>query len=218
MGLALCVPSVASAANGFYVGGYGGLNFLSDVDTNSVQGNVSTSSEYDTGYALGAVAGYSFDLDQSRADGLALRTELDVGYRENSIDSIDGTGTFGNATLSGRTSNVSGDVSTFSGLANAWVDYRVGRITPYVGGGIGLANVSANGISALGVEAVDDSDTVFAYQLGTGVAYNLTEQFALTLDYSYFATSDPELTDEAGGDFEAEVASHSVMAGVRFGF
>jgi outer membrane autotransporter protein len=113
---------------------------------------------------------------------------------------------------------VDGDISTFSGLANAWVDYRVGRFTPYIGGGIGLANVSANEISIAGTDVVDDSDTVFAYQVGTGVAYSLTQNFSLTLDYRYFATSDPKLTDEAGGDLEAEVSNHSILAGVRYGF
>lgn len=214
----LLVPGIAAAESGPYVGAYGGLNFLNESDLDTGISGVDADADFDTGFALGAVAGYTYDLEVNRADGLAIRGELDVGYRQNSIDSVGGSATIGGTTLSGSTGNVDGDVSTFSGLANAWVDYTIGRFTPYVGGGIGLASVSVNDVSILGVDAVDDSDTVFAYQLGTGIAYSLTSNASLTLDYRYFATADPEFTDTAGGDFEAEIGSHSVLAGVRFGF
>lgn len=214
----LIAPSVAAAESGPYVGAYGGLNFLNESDLDTGISGVDADADFETGFALGAVAGYTYDADVGRADGLAIRGELDIGYRQNSLDSVGGSATIGGSTLSGSTGDVDGDVSTLSGLANAWVDYKVGRFTPYIGGGIGLANVSVNDVSILGVDAVDDSDTVFAYQLGGGVAYSLTSSASLTLDYRYFATADPEFTDAAGDDFEAEIGSHSILAGVRFGF
>jgi opacity protein-like surface antigen len=59
--------------------------------------------------------------------------------------------------------------------------------------------------------AVDESDTVFAYQLAGGVAYDLSDKFALTLDYHYLDTAEFE-------DIEADYSAHEVRAGVRYSF
>lgn len=216
---AILAPSAASADSGFYVGGYGGLNFQNDLDTENQTNGSTTSSDMDTGFVLGAVGGYKYDFNPGADRGFAVRTELDIAYRENGIDSTTVPAGQGGSSLPVGTNNgVSGDVSTFSGLANVWVDYKVGKFTPYIGGGIGLAEVSINDFSNNGTLLVDDSDTVFAYQVGTGVAYALTQSVSLTADYRYFATADAEVSDVGGNTSDVENSSHSVMAGVRYSF
>ena len=56
-------------------------------------------------------------------------------------------------------------------------------------------------------------DTVFAWQLMAGLAYNFTPNMAATFSYAYFATSDPEFEG-----IEFDYASHNVIVGLRFGF
>ena len=73
--------------------------------------------------------------------------------------------------------------------------------TPYIGGGIGFANVDLD----------SEDDRVFAYQLGIGVGYAIDEVITLDLGYRYFATSDPEFL----GGIKAEYSSHNLLVGIR---
>jgi opacity protein-like surface antigen len=63
----------------------------------------------------------------------------------------------------------------------------------------------------------DESTTVFAYKLATGLAYTFTETVDMTLDYSYFATTDPVL---ANGWLQEtfEYKSHNINLGFRINF
>ena len=64
------------------------------------------------------------------------------------------------------------------------------EITPYIGGGLGVANVaidnlslSMNGVTILGSE----DDTVFAYQVGLGIGYEINDEMTADFGYRYFA-------------------------------
>ncbi len=59
----------------------------------------------------------------------------------------------------------------------------------------------------------NDDDTVFAYQVGAGVGYAVTEKVSFDVKYRYFATSDPEFDTT-----KAEYSSHNVYAGIRVTF
>ena len=80
---------------------------------------------------------------------------------------------------------------------------------PYIGGGLGFARVSVNDLSILGIPSTDDDDSVFAYQLGAGAAWEIDPNLAVTFDYRWFATQDLEMTNLAGVGFKAEVSSHN---------
>ena len=56
-----------------------------------------------------------------------------------------------------------------------------------------------------------DNDTVFAYQVGAGVAFAINKHFTIDLKYRFFATEELETTI---GTFE----SHNVYLGVRYNF
>jgi opacity protein-like surface antigen len=79
-----------------------------------------------------------------------------------------------------------------------------------------VAHVSVNDLSIGGVTIADDSDTVFAWQIGGGLGWELNPNWGISLNYRWFSTSDPEFRDELGGDFSAEYSSHNLTAGLTY--
>ena len=190
-------PNAARAQeDGFYVGGAAGLSVLNDI---TLQGTgIDDTVEFDDGLSGIAALGYGF--------GGGLRTELELGYRENDADSVSGT----------DAGAVSGDVTALSAMANVAFDFNFGRVTPYVGAGIGLANIDAD--TTLGATVIDDDDTVFAYQGLAGVAFGVTERVKLTLDYRFLNTEEFDVTTNGGTSVDGNYRDHSVMVGLRFSF
>jgi len=189
------------AQDGPYFGLYGGANFVEDSD---VEGG--GEADLDTGTVFGGVLGYSHGLDRMGLNNINFRPELDLGYRTNELDSLSGGG------------NLDGDFDTFHAMANTWFDYEIGRFKPYVGGGLGVAVVSLDDAQLNNTPVGDDEDTVFAYQAGAGVAYQLMRQWEVSVDYRFFETEDPTFNAAGGGDFETENRNHSVLATLRYSF
>jgi opacity protein-like surface antigen len=104
-------------------------------------------------------------------------------------------------------------------MANAWYDFDLGLpITPYVGGGIGLAQVKISG-DLDGSRLFEKNDSVFAWQVGAGASLPISDTTKLFLDYRYFSAADAHLKLEPGyngGSISADFNSHSLMLGVRF--
>jgi opacity protein-like surface antigen len=61
----------------------------------------------------------------------------------------------------------------------------------------------------------DEDDTVFAYQLGVGTGYAVTETVTLDCKYRYLRTEDFSIE---GGDVEVASPSHSITVGIRVAF
>src|SRR5690349_14159211 len=84
----LCSVSGAAMAqqtSGFYLGIGGGANWARDSDING--GAINTKAEYDTGWAALGTVGYGF--------GNGLRLELELGYRDNDVDKVQGVANAG---------------------------------------------------------------------------------------------------------------------------
>ena len=205
---AALMPGLAVAQQtGFYIGASGGAAFTMDAD--NAGGGISIESTFDTGFSFTGAAGYAF------ANG--IRVEAEIGYRGADVDTLTITND-GGLGLAGLSGEADGDVRVLSAMANAWYDFAVDfPVTPYVGGGIGFANVDAEA-SFAGVTIVDDDDTVFAYQAGAGAAYPLTESVSIFAGYRFFGTADPGLTAADGTDFDSEYRTHIVEGGVRLRF
>ena len=161
--------------------------------------------------------GYRFD------NGLRLEGEL--GYAESDFDDLTITNdgglgaAFGVGSLNGLSLEADGDVSVFRFMVNGFFDFDLDSSwTPYIGGGIGLANVSINDIAVLGVTIADDDDTVFAYQIGAGVRFDMDQSWGLSVDYRYFGTEDPSFDDVTGASFDSEFDSHIIRLGVLVKF
>ncbi len=175
--------STVCLAGTMYISGKAESVFLDDADlTGSNGGKV----EFDAGWGLGGAFGYDYGT---------YRAEIEVSFRENDIDAFRGLGT-------------SGDVSSSSFLVNGYFDFENSTdITPYVGGGLGLANVDFDD------SIINDDDTVFAYHLGAGAGLAISETVMIDLAYRYLVTANPDI-----GNGEAEYETHNLLVGIRYYF
>ncbi len=201
--------AAAQAAEGFYIGAHGGVVFLEDADITGAApliGSASAEVEFDTGFLAGGVVGYSFNK--------VFRVEAEVSYRDNDLDE---------GTALGSSAPIEGDITALAGMANVYFDFRKGKsIRPYIGGGIGAANLDLEFDSIAGIPfSFSDSDAVFAYQAMAGVEYKITPRLSLGAEYRYFATTDPEFDDTVSGTpitLESEYHSHNVLVRLRYYF
>ena len=135
------------------------------------------------------------------------RFEGELGYQTNSVDQLHGP--FG-------TSNFTGDIEVWSVLANAYYDiYTGGGVKPYLTAGVGAARVQFEGLNfqdAPQGPGWSEHDSVFAYQLGAGVAIPISKGVKLDARYRYFSTA--EFTLNNGN--QSRLASNSVLVGLRF--
>ncbi len=117
------------------------------------------------------------------------------------------------------THDIDGTAEAITLLANAYYDFHFASgLKPYIGGGLGVAFLSADVESTLtGTTLLDDSDTVFAYQLFAGVGYEIQvadRPVTLLLDYSYFSSQNPSFQGSTTGNtFETEFTGHYVGLG-----
>lgn len=193
--------TVSFAAITPYVGVQLGATLLDDSSNDYNNIAFSFDSEYDPGFNVGTTGGIDFGM---------ARVEAELTYRQNDVDTLQ----TGGISYSGD-----GDISALSLMANGFFDIDTNSpVTPYIGAGIGFANVSMNDVTADGAAVADDDDTVFAYQFGLGVAFDLNNLLALDVGYRYFATLDPEFTDADGDTFESEYGGHNLDVGLRIKF
>lgn len=180
LAMALILSGTSSALAAPYVSGAFGLVSVSDSD---VSGPGPDEVTFDPGFGFIAGIGNGFD---------GLRGEVEMAYRTNDLDNPS-----------------SGDISSLAVMGNLLVDIAVSEtVRPFLGAGIGLANVETNS-NDLG----DKDDSVFAYQVIAGLGFPLTHVTTLDLQYRYFATADPDF-----GGVEAEYQTHNFFAGLRFDF
>jgi len=181
---------------------------------------------------------------------------IGIGYQFNSWLRFDATGEYrgkslfiaqdrypgGNGTFSRASNDIDGtffpgtneytaDIESWVGLANAYVDLpTVLCITPYVGGGIGLASISVLGLKDVNVPnggvayGADNTDTNFAWAVYGGLAYDVNPSVTLDLSYRYLDMGDASSgrvtaydnsSSYAGVDIN-DIHSHDVMLGVRW--
>ncbi|MGA8179848.1 MAG: outer membrane beta-barrel protein [Desulfobacterales bacterium] len=187
------------SAKGLYVSGNAGFAMASDSDiTDSAVPGITVNTEFDTGLALGAALGYDF---------YRFRVEGELFYQKNDIKKISAQGVPFDPT---------GDAVALSFLINGYYDFvNRSAFTPYISAGLGFAQVEFNDldISRVGFSGSSDTDTVFAYQIGIGVGYALTEKILIDVKYRYFGTEDSEYNTT-----KAEFVSNNVLLGVRFNF
>ncbi|MGQ0700089.1 MAG: OmpA family protein [Panacagrimonas sp.] len=221
----LFFPLAATAGNGWYFGLEGGANFAEDqeflvydFDPLNIQvvedGSQVSDVGFDTGYLGGLFGGYAFPG--------GLRLELELVRRHDEFDSID--------LADGRSSEiVEGEEDTDIAMANLWLDFfKSGSIHPYIGGGVGAARIDISDpafdgtvLFINGSELRDDDDTVFAYQGGAGIGFDLTPQWTASLDYRYLKTEDGEfnlLENFPDSHVETEYESHSALLSIRYYF
>ena len=106
------------------------------------------------------------------------------------------------------------EVETQSVMLNGYYDIDTGsKLTPYVGAGIGLAKTEAT-LTGLGYsQSVDDN--TFAWQVGAGVGYNVTEKITVDAGYRYVDYGNFSNSDY---DVDVETSAHELYLGARYTF
>ncbi|NTV60218.1 MAG: porin family protein [Chlorobiaceae bacterium] len=171
------VPSIAGATSNPYVSLSGGVGLM----TNSTYGGLDDAYEYETGYLVNAAIGLKSG---------AYRVEAEIGYHQNDFKYYSDY-----------------NLTAWSFMANGYYDIGLSdsNITPYIMGGLGIANVNWE------YSGGNDDDTTFAWQVGAGVGFKAADKVTIDIGYRYFATTDVELYG-----YDLSVGSHNIVAGVRF--
>ena len=105
-------------------------------------------------------------------------------------------------------------------LLNTYYDINTGtKFTPYVGLGVGVAKLKAKEINQENSKYITGKKdaTNFAWQIGAGVNYALTDNWSVDLGYRYLDEGHVKYEDAQGyNKFEAK--SHEILLGARYTF
>jgi outer membrane protein OmpA-like peptidoglycan-associated protein len=202
--MALLVPFAAQAADAPSQGWYAGLDNIVGLERNAdtkADGDKDII-KYNAGWGVSGSGGYAF--------GNGLRTEGELAYRRNQVNSITGAG-------AGTTND--GHLRNLNAMANVLYDFTTGtRLTPYIGAGAGGALVDAENIRTVDGVSVNKQQAEFAYQGIVGVAVALDKNWSFTTDYRYVGTTDPSLKSDTGEKVKTQDASHNILIGIRYQF
>lgn len=202
--LLLCSPAMAQHS-GPYVGAFLGGNALMNAKASDNLGDSSLT--FNPALQGSAVIGWDFEPGNPAGEG---RVELEYSRRSNQLDQVKFVeGSF----------NGGGNVTADGLLLNFYAVFHVSRrLSPYAGFGIGAARVEASDLNVNGYPLSNGSAVVFAYQMGGGVDFALTDHLNLDIGYRFFSSSRPKFTEVNGHTFEMDYISHSAVLGLRVGF
>lgn len=212
--VALMLSSTAASARdqAWYIGLRGGLVFPSDRQFNTNDAalpNFRTTEKH--GWAAAARLGYDFGL---------LRTEVDVGYHQNNLRSIDLSSTTPTG-LSGRYENPTGRMRNLTVMANALFDViNTDGFSASVGAGAGAARINARRIRL--TQSADlllnDHDYVFAWNALAGARVAVGPNVDLAVDYRYLRPNRAFFVQPGGPSFNTRNDSHTILVGLNFNF
>ena len=208
--LMVLVATSAWADSGFYVGVKGGIDFGPDMEVNGIfedmEGTVTSrkvSLDTDMGPAVMGSVGYAL--------GNGVRLEGEISWRRNTLDKF---------SVGGISIDTEGDIQNLAFMLNGAYDFHFDSpITPFVMGGLGVAIVESEitKIAEFSTPNLEADDTVFAYQVGAGLSYQVTPKVAFDVSYRFFGTQEPDFFDDAS---EGEVTNihHNVLVGLSYSF
>ena len=165
-----------------------------------------------------------------------LRTELEFGWNDDAKDSHN---SFFKSTSNSYNYKLENKLSVYATMINVYYDIDTGtKFTPYVGAGLGIAHLK----NKLNVTAttpkvpfpINVSDTEeenhFAWNIGLGMNYALTDNISLDLGYRYtnygriqkarsmsMAAYNSKM-GTLGAIGKVKVESHEALLGVRYAF
>jgi len=238
----------AASAQEYYVGGSIGLTQQNDSDNSGSTGAFTTgnlgdgstlevasgtpygwSTEFDSGTAFSAEVGARYssgfragvELAYSTAD---VDTHTGVTLGGGSIDGVDAAAIAGSpdplgATVAAVVADGRGDIKNTALFGNIYYDFNQGgSLQPYVGAGLGFADVSIN-YQPSGITVIDDSETKLAYQVKAGATWRLENQWEIFGEYAYRATEDIELENQLfPGTLDIENTQNVFSVGARYRF
>ncbi|MEL7111653.1 MAG: outer membrane beta-barrel protein [Pseudomonadota bacterium] len=238
----------AASAQEYYVGGSIGFTQQNDSDNSGstgafTTGNLGDGSTLDV--AAGTAYGWSTEFDGGTAFsgefgaryGNGFRAGVEIVYSQADVDthtgvtlgggSIDGLDAASiasspdplGATVAQVVADGRGDITNTGIFFNGYYDFNQGgAFQPYVGAGIGYADVEVS-YQPSGITVIDDSEGKLGYQVKAGATYMLQNNWELFGEYAYRATEDIELTNQLfPGTLEIENTQNVFSVGARFKF
>jgi opacity protein-like surface antigen len=203
-----CTAGTAHALQGFYIAPKLGYSLQNFDDPRFGPLNLS---DRDQGVWGGGLAlGYDMRMMQG---WLPLRVELEGFFRESGEENF--------TVLQGNLSNRARVTTLF---ANAFYDIPLGMaFTPYVGLGIGMANVDYRTNTDLALDLLpagasnSDDQWNFAWNIGAGVAYTITQNLDIDFNYRYVDVGEGEV--KVGGfRSDSDIYLHEFLLGLRLTF
>ena len=154
--------------------------------------------------------GYSFDADDqvmggSIAIGTSVKTDngaarVELEYNQNEV---------AESTLFGVAET---EVETQSVMLNGYYDIDTDtKLTPYVGAGIGYAKIK--GKLLVDALSASEDDNSFAWQVGAGVGYALTDSVTVDAGYRYV-----DYGDFSNDDVKIDTSANEFYVGARYSF
>ncbi|MBI1276144.1 outer membrane beta-barrel protein [bacterium] len=205
-GLSAANALAAGPNDPWYASASGGVSFP---DNTSISGTTSGKIKYDVSSGGNLALGYQpAALNNQSGD---VRFEVEGGYHAMGLNEI----TAGGVT----NTNPKGDLKIATAMANIYYDMHTGTaFTPYVGAGIGDANIQLNKNNGLGM--TDDSDNQLGYQFMAGVSYtpDSMPRTAWSLGYRYLGTTSPQYATPTGDVKLSSLHESNIEAGVRYHF
>ncbi|MDD2734399.1 MAG: outer membrane beta-barrel protein [Desulfuromonadaceae bacterium] len=193
--LLLAASNVCAGPIRSYVGASAGVVLSDDSSVTDSNGTVADVS-YDPGLSLSAVIGHEF--------GLGFRLEAEVNYKKADTDKFKSPW---------MTRNLNSDFRSLGMMVNAYYDFQPSMVfTPYVGAGLGFANVNMSSADVNGSRIWNsDSATAFAYQVGFGGNVMINRRMAFDLGYRYFGTNDFDIDRVS-----SNLGSHNILFGLKY--
>ena len=175
----------------FYLGGHLGWPFLmtANVDAATADNELDMSM---LAFRAGGTVGYQF--------GKGFSAELEGSYQ-----------------LAEQKGSADGMIAVLAFMPMARFEFNRGHnsISPYITGGLGFAQFSADDLQQLLTGATDsDSGLAMAYQFGTGVTYPITGKTSLDFGYRYFGTTDADL-ELFDIEYSGNMSSHTLLLGIK---
>ena len=215
LALAAFAPSAeaGSQAKGWYLGLEGGWSLLAEPNFND--SGASLTFKPNNGFLVGGAVGYDFGR---------VRLEGEMVYRDHGLKTVG----FSNVPPSAQTAfgippsgsaPLGGDISSLGFMANAIYDFFPhSSITPYVGAGIGGADLHLNNVKIGSFQFASGGSLQFAYQAIAGVKVAFGGSWSASIDYRYFAATDGSFSDALGNRFKLPYSTQNVMAGIAYHF
>lgn len=221
----LSYTSIASAKDGIYITGKLGTSVLNNYGNKSdlngddiTNGNSKISSHTKGVFGGGAALGYDFNEQYQ----LPVRVELDLTFRGQGEASGNQNVTIENMPFD---IDVKNKVRTTTYMINGYYDFHNSTdFVPYVSVGMGIAHLKLQN-NLNGEDVVSGSSNNFAWGVGLGAKYLLTNNISVDASYKYInagkakasfsGTEDGEFTEY---HTESKSASNDFMVGITYSF
>lgn len=200
----VCMVSTFSltALGGFYA--RAGVMYA-EIDDITISGDLETTkSSIEDSAGLNAAIGFKFS---------ALRLEAEIVRLSSDIGAFDYSDII-----------AAGDYSRTSFFANVLFEIPfTPLIEPYIGGGIGVTNVSVDVVDLVSGEGISDSLTTsadgdqFSYQLMVGIRFSLLDTVSVYGGYRYLSIDSLSFSDNSVS-FDAGNGKHVFEIGAGIGF